>query len=101
MSTATSPARGVPLDTFTLAAGFQSAATACGLKPSGSLDLGLVFGVDPIRVDNPFDPRGRYTAAGRAIPGNTSRAWLPAITTIAIATVLALGSVPTPGRAAA
>ena len=27
------------LDTFALAAGFQTAATACGLKPSGNLDL--------------------------------------------------------------
>ena len=43
MSTATSPAPPPALDSFTLATGFQSAATACGLKPSGNLDLGLVW----------------------------------------------------------
>jgi N-acetylglutamate synthase/N-acetylornithine aminotransferase len=26
-----------------LAAGFKTAATSCGLKPSGNLDLGLVW----------------------------------------------------------
>ncbi len=41
---ATATARLHPdLATFTLAAGFRTAATACGLKPSGNLDLGLVW----------------------------------------------------------
>src|SRR5262245_40630400 len=43
MSTTTSPAPPLAFDSFALAAGFQNAATACGLKPSGNLDLGLVW----------------------------------------------------------
>jgi glutamate N-acetyltransferase/amino-acid N-acetyltransferase len=34
-------------ESFALAAGFRSAATACGLKPSGNLDLGLVWSDGP------------------------------------------------------
>src|SRR5262249_40353336 len=30
------------LESFTLARGFRAAATACGLKPSGNLDLALI-----------------------------------------------------------
>ena len=42
------------LDTFALAAGFQSAATACGLKPSGNLDLGLVWSEGPCSAAGVF-----------------------------------------------
>jgi len=35
------------LDSFSLAPGFHTAATACGLKPSGNLDLGLVWSDTP------------------------------------------------------
>jgi glutamate N-acetyltransferase/amino-acid N-acetyltransferase len=54
MPTATSPARTVPLDSFALAAGFQTAATACGLKPSGNLDLGLVWSDAPCSAAGVF-----------------------------------------------
>jgi glutamate N-acetyltransferase/amino-acid N-acetyltransferase len=54
MTTATSPARTVPLDSFRLAAGFHSAATACGLKPSGNLDLGLVWSDGPCSAAGVF-----------------------------------------------
>ena len=49
MSTTTTAALtpGPDLTTFALAAGFQSAATACGLKPSGNLDLGFVWSDGP------------------------------------------------------
>jgi glutamate N-acetyltransferase/amino-acid N-acetyltransferase len=47
-TTASSDATPVPdLSSFVLAAGFQSSATACGLKPSGNLDLGLVWSEGP------------------------------------------------------
>ena len=36
------------LDQFTFAAGFQSAATACGLKKSGALDLLMVWSEHPL-----------------------------------------------------
>jgi glutamate N-acetyltransferase/amino-acid N-acetyltransferase len=42
------------LATFTLAAGFQCAATACGLKPSGKLDLGLVWSDAPCSAAGVF-----------------------------------------------
>jgi glutamate N-acetyltransferase/amino-acid N-acetyltransferase len=42
------------LDTFALAAGFQTAATACGLKPSGNLDLGLVWSEGPCSAAGVF-----------------------------------------------
>jgi len=40
-------AAGPDLESFALAAGFHTAATACGLKPSGNLDLGLVWSEGP------------------------------------------------------
>ncbi|HEX9439174.1 MAG TPA: bifunctional glutamate N-acetyltransferase/amino-acid acetyltransferase ArgJ, partial [Roseiflexaceae bacterium] len=43
------------LDTFTLAPGFRAAATACGLKPSGNLDLAL------IAADRPCVAAGVFT----------------------------------------
>jgi len=43
MSVAPSTRPAPDLDAFRLAGGFHSAATACGLKPSGNLDLGLVW----------------------------------------------------------
>jgi glutamate N-acetyltransferase/amino-acid N-acetyltransferase len=43
------------LDTFTLAPGFRAAATACGLKPSGNLDLAL------IAADRPCAAAGVFT----------------------------------------
>ncbi len=53
---ATATARLHPdLATFTLAAGFRTAATACGLKPSGNLDLGLVW------CDSPCSAAGVFT----------------------------------------
>jgi len=42
------------LATFALAAGFHSAATACGLKPSGNLDLGLVWSDGPCAAAGVF-----------------------------------------------
>ena len=39
---------------FTLAAGFHTAATACGLKPSGNLDLGLVWSDVPCSAAGVF-----------------------------------------------
>jgi glutamate N-acetyltransferase/amino-acid N-acetyltransferase len=42
------------LAAFTLAAGFQTAATACGLKPSGNLDLGLVWSEGPCSAAGVF-----------------------------------------------
>ena len=42
------------LTTFALAAGFQSAATACGLKPSGNLDLGFVWSDGPCAAAGVF-----------------------------------------------
>jgi glutamate N-acetyltransferase/amino-acid N-acetyltransferase len=46
---------GSPAQAFALAAGFHSAATACGLKPSGNLDLGLVWS------DRPCSAAGVFT----------------------------------------
>ncbi len=43
------------LDTFTLAPGFRAAAVACGLKPSGNLDLALVA------ADGPCSAAGVFT----------------------------------------
>jgi glutamate N-acetyltransferase/amino-acid N-acetyltransferase len=45
---------GSSLDTFALAAGFHTAATACGLKPSGNLDLGLVWSEGPCAAAGVF-----------------------------------------------
>lgn len=42
------------LETFRLAAGFRSAATACGLKVSGNLDLGLVWSDAPCSAAGVF-----------------------------------------------
>jgi len=42
------------LATFALAAGFHSAATACGLKPSGNLDLGMVWSDGPCAAAGVF-----------------------------------------------
>jgi glutamate N-acetyltransferase/amino-acid N-acetyltransferase len=39
---------------FTLAPGFHTAATACGLKPSGKLDLGLVWSDTPCSAAGVF-----------------------------------------------
>jgi glutamate N-acetyltransferase / amino-acid N-acetyltransferase len=44
-----------PPEVFALAAGFRTAATACGLKPSGNLDLGLVWS------DGPCSAAGMFT----------------------------------------
>ena len=41
-------------ESFALAAGFRSAATACGLKPSGNLDLGLVWSDGPCSAAGVF-----------------------------------------------
>lgn len=49
-ATATDPA----LAAFTLAPGFRTAATACGLKPSGKLDLGLVWSDGPCSAAGVF-----------------------------------------------
>jgi len=56
MSTFTTPREtgGPDLATFTLATGFQAAATACGLKPSGNLDLGLVWSDAPCAAAGVF-----------------------------------------------
>ena len=56
MSTSTSPREtGSPdLATFALATGFHTAATACGLKPSGNLDLGLVWSDGPCAAAGVF-----------------------------------------------
>jgi len=45
---------GPDLASFALAAGFQTAATACGLKPSGNLDLGLVWSEGPCSAAGVF-----------------------------------------------
>src|SRR5215471_436812 len=45
---------GPDLASFALAAGFQAAATACGLKPSGNLDLGLVWSEGPCSAAGVF-----------------------------------------------
>ncbi len=42
------------LAAFTLAAGFNASATACGLKPSGNLDLGLVWSDAPCTAAGVF-----------------------------------------------
>src|SRR5262245_43319503 len=51
--TTTDPA-GPRAPTFALAGGFRSAATACGLKPSGKLDLGLVWSDAPCSAAGVF-----------------------------------------------
>ena len=43
-----------PPRSFALAAGFHTAATACGLKPSGKLDLGLVWSDGPCSAAGVF-----------------------------------------------
>ena len=65
------------LDQFTLAAGFQSAATACGLKKNGALDLLMVWSEHPLTAAGVFttnrvqaapvllDRESLGTAAGR------------------------------------
>ncbi len=54
MSTSSlSPSR-PSLETFRLAAGFHSAATTCGLKVSGNLDLGLVWSDAPCSAAGVF-----------------------------------------------
>ena len=45
---------GPDLAAFALAPGFHSAATACGLKPSGKLDLGLVWSDGPCSAAGVF-----------------------------------------------
>src|SRR5262249_23918132 len=52
MTAADTPSPG--LATFTLATGFHAAATACGLKPSGKLDLGLVWSDSPCSAAGVF-----------------------------------------------
>ncbi len=52
-STAPAP-QDTDLAAFTLAAGFHTAATACGLKPSGNLDLGLVWSDGPCSAAGVF-----------------------------------------------
>ena len=47
-------AAGPDLESFALAAGFHTAATACGLKPSGNLDLGLVWSEGPCSAAGVF-----------------------------------------------
>lgn len=42
------------LDTFTLAPGFRASAVACGLKPSGALDLALVAAAGPCSAAGVF-----------------------------------------------
>jgi len=42
------------LETFTLARGFRAAATACGLKPSGNLDLALIAAEAPCSAAGVF-----------------------------------------------
>lgn len=42
------------IDTFTLAPGFRAAATACGLKPSGNLDLAIVAAEAPCSAAGVF-----------------------------------------------
>jgi glutamate N-acetyltransferase/amino-acid N-acetyltransferase len=54
-TTSTAPLTPAPdLATFALAAGFHSAATACGLKPSGNLDLGMVWSDGPCAAAGVF-----------------------------------------------
>jgi glutamate N-acetyltransferase/amino-acid N-acetyltransferase len=54
-STTTASSTSAPdLTSFALAAGFQSAATACGLKPSGNLDLGFVWSDGPCAAAGVF-----------------------------------------------
>ena len=42
------------LESFTLARGFRAAATACGLKPSGNLDLALIAAESPCSAAGVF-----------------------------------------------
>ena len=48
------PAASVDPATFALANGFHSAATTCGLKASGNLDLGLVWSDSPCTAAGVF-----------------------------------------------
>ncbi len=52
-STSAAPA-GTELAAFRLADGFHAAATACGLKPSGNLDLGMVWSDGPCSAAGVF-----------------------------------------------
>src|SRR5438093_3949023 len=42
------------LESFTLAPGFRAAATACGLKPSGNLDVALIAAEAPCSAAGVF-----------------------------------------------
>jgi len=48
------PGTGQAIDSFALAPGFSCAATACGLKPSGALDLLLVWSAEPCTAAGVF-----------------------------------------------
>ena len=54
MTTTAASTPGPDLAAFALAAGFHTAATACGLKPSGNLDLGLVWSEGPCSAAGVF-----------------------------------------------
>jgi glutamate N-acetyltransferase / amino-acid N-acetyltransferase len=54
MPSAFAPPTDTDLAAFTLATGFHAAATACGLKPSGNLDLGLVWSDIPCTAAGVF-----------------------------------------------
>ena len=54
MTTTAASTPGPDLASFALAAGFHTAATACGLKPSGNLDLGLVWSEGPCSAAGVF-----------------------------------------------
>ena len=54
MTTTAASTPGPDLASFALAAGFPTAATACGLKASGNLDLGLVWSEGPCSAAGVF-----------------------------------------------
>ena len=54
MTTTAASTPGPDLAAFALAAGFHTAATACGLKASGNLDLGLVWSEGPCSAAGVF-----------------------------------------------
>lgn len=54
MSTASAAPTESDLAAFTLAPGFATAATACGLKPSGKLDLGMLWSDTPCTAAGVF-----------------------------------------------
>jgi len=54
MTTTAASTPGPDLASFALAAGFHTAATACGLKASGNLDLGLVWSEGPCSAAGVF-----------------------------------------------